>query len=142
MKKVKKKEVYNCIPMGEKLTIAIDIDGTVADPSEVDFYKADEDPYEFMKAKPIKGALEAIKKLHADGNRIVFYSSRKTQTRKATEKWLKKHGFPFHHLEMRKFLAHVYIDDRAISGHNWASVMKELKKTHLPGVIARHKGHV
>ncbi len=71
MRKTKKKEVYNGIPMGEKLTIAIDIDGTVADPSEVDFYKADEDPYEFMKAKPIKGALEAIKKLHADGHKIV-----------------------------------------------------------------------
>ena len=128
--------------MGEKLTIAIDIDGTVADPSAVDFYKADEDPYEFMKAKPIKGALEAIKKLHAEGHIIVFYSSRKTHTRKATEDWLKKHGFPFHHLEMRKFLAHVYIDDRAVKGHDWKHVMKELQNPDLPGVIARHRGHV
>jgi len=142
VKKAKKQETYNCIPMGEKLTIAIDIDGTVADPSEVDFYKADEDAYEFMKAKPIKGALESIKKLHADGHRIVFYSSRKTQTRKATEEWLKKHGFPFHHLEMRKFLAHVYIDDRAINGYNWTRVMKELKKPHLPGNVARKRGTV
>ena len=142
MKKVKKKEVYNCIPMGEKLTIAIDIDGTIADPSEVDFYKADQDPYEFMKAKPIKGALAAIKKLHTDGHRIVFYSSRKIQTRKATGEWLKKHGFPFHHLEMRKFLAHIYIDDRAISGYNWKHVMEQLKAPHLPGIIARRRGHV
>jgi len=142
MKKVKKKEAYNGIPMGEKLTIAIDIDGTVADPSEVDFYKADEDPYEFMKAKPIKGALKAIKKLHAEGHTIVFYSSRKKQTRKATEEWLKKHGFPFHHLEMRKFLAHVYIDDRAINGCDWEQVMKQLQEQDLPGVAARSKGTV
>lgn len=142
MKKTKKKEAYNCIPMGKKLTIAIDIDGTVADPSEVDFYKADQDPYEFMKAKPIKEALKAIKKLHAEGHTIVFYSSRKKHTRKATEKWLKKHGFPFHHLEMRKFLAHVYIDDRAVNGFNWTHVMKELRKPDFPGVVARRKGHV
>jgi len=142
MKKSAKKEAYNSIPMGEKLTIAIDIDGTVADPSEVDFYKADEDPYEFMKAKPIKGALEVVKKLHADGHRIVFYSSRKIQTRKVTEEWLKKHGFPFHHLEMRKFLAHVYIDDRAVNGFDWTHVMKELRMPDFPGVIARRNGHV
>ena len=128
--------------MGEKLTIAIDIDGTVADPSEVDFYKADEDPYEFMKAKPIKEALEAIKKLHAEGHTIVFYSSRKKYTRKATEEWLKKHGFPFHHLEMRKFLAHVYIDDRAVNSFDWTHVMKELRKPDFPGVVARRNGHV
>jgi len=128
--------------MGEKLTIAIDIDGTVADPSEVDFYKADEDPYEFMKAKPIKEALEAIKKLHAEGHTIVFYSSRKKYTRKATEEWLKKHGFPFHHLEMRKFLAHVYIDDRGIDGRDWKMVMGLLETGSLPGQLARSRNIV
>ena len=128
--------------MGEKLTIAIDIDGTIADASEVDFYKADIDPNEFMKATPIKGALEAVKKLHAEGHIIVFHSSRKKQTRRVTEEWLENHGFPFHHLEMRKFLAHVYIDDRAVSGYNWKHVMQELQKPDLPGNLARQRGHV
>ncbi len=140
MRKVK--ESYNCIPMGKKLTIAIDIDGTIADAAEVDFLKADEDPFEFMKAKPIAGALEAVKKLHAEGNTIVFHSSRKKQTRKVTEEWLEKHGFPFHHLEMRKFLAHVYIDDRAVNGCDWAQVMRQLRKSTLPGVAARNNGTV
>ena len=142
MKKTKKQETYNCIPMGKKLTIAIDVDGTVADPSEVDFYKTDRDPYEFMKAKPIKEALEAVKKLHAEGHTIVFYSSRTYRCKKVTENWLKQHGFPFHHLEMRKFLAHVYIDDRAVKGHDWKHVMKELQKPDLPGVVARKNGTV
>ena len=114
----------------------------MADPSEVDFYKVDQNPYEFMKAKPIKEALEAIKKLHAEGHTIVFHSSRTRRCKKVTENWLKKHGFPFHHLEMRKFLAHVYIDDRAVKGYDWKHVMKELQNPDLPGIIARQRGHV
>ena len=138
----KPKEMYNCIPMGKKLTIAIDIDGTIADTSELDFNKIDRDPDELLKAKPIKGALEAVKKLYADGHKIVFHSSRTRRCKKATEEWLKKHGFPFHHLEMQKFVAHVYIDDRAINGCDWKHIMKEINKSDLPGRLARKKGNV
>ena len=66
----------NVLPLGKKLTIAIDVDGTVANCSKVDFSKVDKNPSELMKAKPIKGALEAVKKLHQQGHKIVFYSSR------------------------------------------------------------------
>ena len=38
------------LPLGEKLTIAIDLDGTVADCTDVDFDKVDKDPNELMKA--------------------------------------------------------------------------------------------
>lgn len=138
----KPKEACNCIPMGEKLTIAIDIDGTVADTSRLDFKKIDRYPDELLKAKPIKGALEAVKKLFGEGHKIVFHSSRTSKCRKATEEWLKRHGFPFHHLEMRKFVAHVYIDDRAVNGCCWKQVMKQLRKQDLPGVLARKKGHI
>lgn len=137
-----KKEKYNSIPMGRGLTIAIDVDGTIADPSGVDFDRADQDPKEFMKATPIKGALKAIKRLHFQGHRIVFHSSRTRGSKKATEKWLKKHGFPFHHVEMRKFLAHVYIDDRAINGRDWKHVLQEMRKPDLPGKLARQNGTV
>jgi predicted secreted acid phosphatase len=138
----KSKETCNCIPMGEKLTIAIDIDGTVADTSKLDFSKIDQDPDELLKATPIKGALEAVKKLYGEGHKIVFHSSRTRRCKKATEVWLKKHGFPFHHLEMRKFVAHVYIDDRAVNGCDWKQVMKQLQKQNLSGQIARKLGSI
>ena len=138
----KPKETCNCIPMGEKLTIAIDIDGTIADTSKLDFNKIDRDPNELLKAKPIKGALEAVKKLYKEGHKIVFHSSRTRRCKKATEKWLKRHGFPFHHLEMRKFVAHIYIDDRAVNGCNWKQVMKQLQKQNLAGQIARRRGSI
>jgi len=132
----------NVIPLGKKLTIAIDVDGTVADYSKVDFSKVAKNPYELMKAKPVKGARAAVKKLYQEGHTIVFHSSREDGSRKATVGWLKKHGFPFHHIVMDKFVAHIYIDDRAIRASNWKHVMREFKKPNLPGKLARRKGMI
>lgn len=138
----RKKNLLNALPLGKKLTIAIDIDGTVADCSKVDFRKVGRSPCELMKAKPIKGALEAVKKLYSQGHKVVFYSSRNHGSKKVTKEWLKKHGFPSHHIEMAKFVAHIYIDDRAINGCSWKRVMKEIKKPNLPGKLARKRGMV
>ncbi len=138
----RKKGLLNALPLGKKLTIAIDVDGTVADCLKVDFGKVGRNPGELMKAKPIKGALEAIKKLYKQGHKIVFYSSRIHGSTEVTKKWLRKYGFPFHHIEMDKFVAHIYIDDRAINGGNWKRVMKEIKNPNLPGKLARKKGMV
>ena len=132
----------NAVSLGEKLTIAIDIDGTVADCSKVDFGKVSRSKNEFLNAVPIKGALEAVKSLHKQGHIIVFHSSRNHASKKITQAWLIKHGFPFHHIVMDKFVAHVYIDDRAINGCCWKSVMQELKNPYLPGKIARRKGMI
>jgi len=132
----------NAFPIGKKLTIAIDIDGTVADCSKVDFRQVNRRPDEFLKAAPIEGSLEAIKRLYKDGHTIIFHTSRNFGSKRATERWLIKHGFPFHHLIMDKFVAHIYIDDRAINGCNWQRVMKTIKKQNLPGRIARKKGMI
>ena len=80
----------NVLPLGKKLTIAIDVDGTVADCSKVDFSKVNKNPRELMKAKPIKGALEAVRRLYSQGHTIVFYSSRNHGSRAMTERWLKE----------------------------------------------------
>src|SRR3989338_9854403 len=132
----------NVLPLGKKLTIAIDVDGTVADCSRVDFGKVNKNPAELMKARPIKGALEAVKKLYREGHTIVFYSSRNHGSRKMTERWLKIHGFPFHHIKMEKFVAHVYIDDRAINGCKWKRIMKKWTKTKFAGKESRKRGMV
>jgi len=137
-----RRKSLNTVPLGQKLTIAIDVDGTVADSSAVDFNKADKDPHELMKARPIKGAVKAVKKLHKEGHTIVFHTSRNYSSIKTTKKWLKKHGFPYHHLVVDKFVAHVYIDDRAINGCNWGRVMRQIKNPNLPGRLARKKGMV
>jgi len=130
------------LPLGEKLTIAIDVDGTVADCSGVDFNKVEKDPDELMKAKPVKGALEAIQRLFKEGHKIVFHTSRDSTSKEVTRKWLEKHGFPFHYIECEKFVAHVYIDDRAINGRDWDKAMLDFNKPNLPGKIAREEGRI
>lgn len=132
----------NKLPLGKKLTIAIDIDGTVADYSKVDFNKVNQNPRELLKARPIKGAVKAVKRLYRSGHTIAFHSSRDKESKGVTTRWLKKHDFPFHYLVMEKLVAHVYIDDRAINGCRWKQVMKEFKKTNLPGKIARRQGRI
>jgi uncharacterized HAD superfamily protein len=132
----------NVLPLGKGLTIAVDIDGTVADSSQVNFDLVDSDPSELMKSVPIKGSREAVQKLYDEGHTIVFHTSRNHKSKEVTEAWLKKHGFPFHHLEMRKLVAHVYIDDRAINGCSWHEALKELEKPNLPGKRARAQGMI
>jgi len=133
-------KTLNAVPLGKKLTIAIDIDGTVADSSMVDFRRVNKDPAELFKAKPKKGALRAVKSLYRKGHIIAFHSSRDHGSKAATRKWLLRHGFPFHHLIMDKFVAHIYIDDRAINGCDWKHVMRTIKKPNLPGKLARKRG--
>lgn len=132
----------NAIPPGKGLTIAIDIDGTIADSREIDYSKADRNPLELMKAKPIPEARRVIRRLYKAGHQIVFHSSRPECRRKVTAAWLKKHGFPYHHLEMQKFVAHVYIDDRAINGCDWKQIVKKMKDARLPGNLAKKRGRV
>ena len=132
----------NVLPLGKKLTIAIDIDGTIADGRKFDFCKVDKNPRELLKVKPIEGAVEAVKKLYKQGHKIVIHTSRNKKCKKITKEWLDLHGFPYDHLEMEKFVAHVYVDDRAINGCDWKEVMKEMKRSNLPGKIARRKGLV
>lgn len=133
--KVKKRkasrEKLNTIPSQGKLVIAIDIDGTIADSRRVDFENANKSPQEVMKAKPIAEARQAIRKLYKMGHKIVFHSSRLECQRKPTVLWLKKHGFPYHFLELRKFAANLYIDDRAINGRYWKRIVKEMKDPTL-----------
>jgi len=130
----------NAIYPGKKLTIAIDIDGTVADCSRVDLSRVNAHPEEFLKAVPLKGAQNAVKLLHKDGHIIVFHTSRSYTSKQITKKWLTRHDFPFHYIVMDKFVAHVYVDDRAINGCNWNRVMRTMKNPKLPGKIARRKG--
>lgn len=132
----------NVLPLGKKLTIAIDVDGTVAECSQVDFNKVDNDPNELMNARPIPGAVEAVRKLHREGHTIVFHTSRSNHSKAVTQRWLKKHGFPFHHVVVEKFVAHVYIDDRAINGCDWKTALTAIRNPKLPGRLARKRGMV
>jgi uncharacterized HAD superfamily protein len=67
----------------------IDIDGTVCEdiPNET--------PELFKTAKPLDGALEKVKELYANGDRVTFFTARTSSHSEDTEKWLTDNGFPY-----------------------------------------------
>lgn len=74
----------------------IDIDGTICDDIP------NEEPERMATAKLYPDALVTIKKWHAQGHIITFFTSRTEEHREVTEDWLNRHEFPYHGLLMDK----------------------------------------
>lgn len=74
----------------------IDIDGTICDDIP------NEEPERMVTAKVYPDALITIKKWHAEGHIITFFTSRLEEHRIVTEKWLLENDFPFDGLLMGK----------------------------------------
>lgn len=111
--------------------IAIDFDGVIHKNSK-GFY--DGTVYD----KPIEGAFESIKKLHAEGYSIVVFTAKvkpdrplvqgKTGTELIRE-WFAKHQMLSYIKEItsEKPRALVYIDDRAIRFTDWDSTLNQIE---------------
>ena len=67
----------------------IDIDGTICDDVP------NEEAERFETAEPLPGALESIQEMHAQGDRICFFTARSHEHADVTEAWLRRHGFEF-----------------------------------------------
>jgi uncharacterized HAD superfamily protein len=93
--------------------IAIDIDGTIC---------SEEKTFERSLAKPIIGAVEAIKTLHENDNIIIFYTARGWEQYRVTRRWLESHGFIYDQLIMGKPIADIWIDDRARHFKSWSTL--------------------
>ena len=94
--------------VGLKGTVFVDIDGTVADLSHRRVYLQSH-PKNYPAFEkgipldtPIPHIIEAVRRLHEAGWKVVMCSGRSENTRAATEAWLAKHGVLYHALYMRK----------------------------------------
>jgi uncharacterized HAD superfamily protein len=74
----------------------IDIDGTVCEDVP------NEESSRFLTAEPLPGALEKVKELYKNGDRITFFTARTEDHKEATEAWLDKHGFPYERVVYNK----------------------------------------
>ncbi len=105
--------------MSNKNVWLIDIDGTICDdiPNET--------PELFSTASPICGALENIENLIKSGDRVIYFTARTDEHAKATEDWLRLHGFPYEHI--------VYNKPRIEDGwqYHWVD-NRPVKATHVP----------
>ena len=67
----------------------IDIDGTICDDVP------NEEAERFETAEPLHGALDMVRALHANGDRVCFFTARAQEHAEVTEEWLERHGFEF-----------------------------------------------
>ena len=107
------------------------MDGTICETK-----KPDE---EYKDVKPKPGAVEALKKLKADGHTIIIHSSRNmaAQTNNVAKiiavqapvfkEWFDKYGIEFDELLFGKPLADIYIDDKALQyRESWIEIINKI----------------
>jgi uncharacterized HAD superfamily protein len=94
-------------------TVAIDIDGTIC---------TEERTFERPLAKPLPGAIEALRMLKENGNTIILYTARGWEQYKVTKAWLDQNEFVYDQIIMGKPIADVWIDDRARHFKGWSDL--------------------
>lgn len=102
------------------LRIVIDLDGTILE---------EKDQQERSRAAPIPGAVQAVNTLYEMGHTIIIYTARTYRELELTLNQLKRFGVKYHHLVLGKPVADIFVDDRAISFTDWASIWDELLNT-------------
>jgi capsule biosynthesis phosphatase len=108
------------------MRICIDLDGVIAE------IKKENETY--ADVKPIKSAVEKIKKLKENGHYIIIYTARHMKTcdgnvYKAISKiglitleWLKEHDIPYDEIVFGKPWADIYIDDNGFRFKSWDEI--------------------
>lgn len=106
-------------------TVAVDLDGTLAEAQET--HKDDE------IAPPRKGAKALLDAIRAGGARIIIFTVRGTVD--LVKEWLTEHDMPYDYINENpdqppdssgKVIADVYLDDRAISGLDLDTASREI----------------
>ena len=122
--------------MGDKKTIAVDFDGTIA--------QLEEFP---LIGEPISKAREALQSLKDRGFEIVVYTCRanpgQTKTNaQQVEQYLLEFEIPFDRIaEGEKPIAQYYIDDRAVKFEgDWDKVLKQIARKMAKQIEEVYKG--
>lgn len=124
----------------ETIAIAIDFDGTIV-----------EDEYPRI-GRPIIFAFETLKKLQADGHRLILWTYRKGRALDEAVKFCEDNGIVFYAVNKsfpeeefdasysRKINADIFIDDRNIGGlKSWGEIYQELVGSEKPNSTTTKK---
>ncbi len=118
---------------GDLKNLAIDFDGVI--------HTFDKGWYDgTCYGKPIKGSLEAIKKLSESYNIIIFTAKAKPSRplvngktgTELVEEWLTRHGVMQYIKEItsEKPRSQIYIDDKGYHFENWEDTIKHIEKKY------------
>jgi capsule biosynthesis phosphatase len=111
------------------MRICIDLDGVIAE------IKKENETY--ADVKPIKSAVEKIKKLKENGHYIIIYTARHMKTcdgnvskvlakiGRITLEWLDKYNVPYDEIVFGKPWADIYIDDNGYRFNNWNEIQDD-----------------
>ena len=113
------------------MDIIVDLDGTIC---------TEEKTFERALAKPIKGAVDALKTLYVEGHNIIIYTARSWSEYKMTEQWLKDNNICYNRLVMGKPVGDVWIDDRAEKFTNWKDILLDFGYTTRTYTAAKGGG--
>jgi len=124
-----------------KLTIAVDFDGTIVENAYPDI------------GKPIIFAFETLKKLQEDGHRLILWTYRHGKRLDAAVAFCKKNGIEFYAInnshpeeifddtKSRKILADLFIDDRNFGGAvGWGEIYQKLTHEEPPKIPKKKRG--
>jgi uncharacterized HAD superfamily protein len=100
------------------MKLIIDIDGTIC---------TEEKQFSRALAKPLEGAIDAIKKLKSEGHTVILYSARTWAEYEMTVDWLNNYQIPYDQLILGKPQGDVWIDDRAHRFSTWSKILEVLK---------------
>jgi len=93
--------------------IYVDIDGTICTITNG----------QYSDAVPFRSRIEKINKLYDEGNKIVYWTARGSQTgidwREITEKQLNEWGAKHHELSLNKPHYDLYVDDKTINSYDY-----------------------
>ena len=98
------------------MIIACDFDGVLCDPTHV--------RPGFRMGEPMEGAIEAMHRLHAQGDTVIIFTAR--DRFEPVEDWLQHFRIPYDRVTNIKFPCDVYLDDKAIRFTSWAQVIEYL----------------
>ena len=100
------------------MKLIIDIDGTIC---------TEEKQFSRALAKPLEGAVDAIKRLKSEGHTVILYSARTWAEYEMTVDWLNNYHIPYDQLILGKPQGDVWIDDRAYRFSTWSKILEVLK---------------
>lgn len=104
----------------DRLTLAVDFDGVLHNP--------DNKKKGYRLGQPIKGAVEAMQKLHNEGAIITIHSvwADTEQRCQAISKWCRYFDIPYDFITNQKPLAKYYVDNHGYKFSSWEQALKDL----------------
>lgn len=99
------------------MQLIIDLDGTIC---------TEEKQFSRALARPLPGAIDAIRHLKEKGHTVIIYSARTWAEYELTIDWLQRNNIIYDQLILGKPQGDFWIDDRAIRHFDWSSTLEKL----------------